>query len=140
MTDTHSPNVVRHLEMIQAVIRRMASNSFAIRRWSISTVAVLVGAGIATNEWAVAFGAALPSILYWLLDAYYLRQERWFIALYDKVRMDPNEVEPFSMETRWSPKRGASFKAAFASSTERLSHLPLLIVAVVAGLVLLLGE
>lgn len=140
MPDKHSPNVVRHLEMIQDVIRRMASNSFAIRRWSISTIAALVGAAVATDEPVLAFGATLPGILYWGLDTYYLNRERWFRALYDKVRTSPDKVKPFSMKTRWPPKEQASYQATFLSGTELLSHLPLLIVTIVAGVVLVLCE
>lgn len=136
MSDTHSPNVVRHLELIQDVIRRMAGNSFAVRRWSVATTAALVGAAIVTEEAMIAFTAAVPAILYWHLDAYYLHQERWFRALYDKVRTEPNDVEPFSMATLWSPEKGGSLWATFWSLTEWLSHAPLLIVAIVTGLAL----
>lgn len=140
MTDKHSPNVVRHLEMIQDVILRMASNSFAIKRWSISTTAALVGAATVTGQPPIAFGACAPAMLYWILDAYYLSQERWFRALYDQVRLEPDAVEPFSMETSWTPASGESFIVAFVSKTEWLSHAPLVVVAAAVGIVLVLGE
>ena len=140
MTNTHSGNAVRHLEMIQDVIRRMASDSFAIRRWSISTTAALVGAAIATGEPAIAFVAWVSILTYWVLDTYYLREERWLRTLYDKVRREPADVEPFSMETLWPPTTGASFKATLVSRTELLSHAPLLIVSAAVGLFLMLCE
>lgn len=138
MTESHSPNVVRHLEMIQDVVRRMTDNSFAIRRWSIGAAGALIGAAFVTDESAIAFVGSAMATAFWVLDAYYLRQERWFRALYDKVRAEPSAVEPFSMETRWSPARGASLRSTFLSPTECVSHLPLVIATVAAGLVLTL--
>ncbi len=37
--------------------------------------------------------------MFWGLDAYYLRQERLFRKLYDKVRRDPDPEDPFTMNT-----------------------------------------
>ena len=138
MTEPHSPTVVRHLEMIQDVVRRMADNSFAIRRWSIGAAGALIGAAFVTDEAAIAFVGAAMATAFWALDAYYLRQERWFRALYDKLRAESDAVEPFSMETRWPSACGASFRATFLSPTEWLSHLPFALAAVTAGLVLAL--
>ena len=136
MTEQHSPNIVRHLEMIQTVIHRMADNSFAIRRWSIGTAGALIGVAVATDEPVIAFVGAAMATAYWALDAYYLRQERWFRALYNKVRSEPGAVELFTMATRWPPAHGASFWATFLSRTEWLAHLPLALAAVAAGLAL----
>lgn len=138
MTEPHSPNVVRHLEMVQDVARRMADNSFAIRRWSIGAAGALVGTAVVTDEPAIAFVGSAVAAVYWVLDAYYLRQERWFRALYDKVRAEPDAVEQFAMETRWPPAHGASFRAALLSRTEWMAHLPIVLATVAAGLVLAL--
>ena len=138
MTEPHSPNVVRHLEMIQDVVRRMTDNSFAIRRWSIGAAGALIGTAFVTDEPVIAFVGSTVATAFWVLDAYYLRQERWFRALYDKVRAEPNAVEPFSMKTCWPPARGASLWATFFSPTQWVSHSPLVMATVVAGLVLAL--
>ncbi len=138
MTEPHSPNVVRHLEMIQDVVRRIADSSFAIRRWSIGAAGALVGTAVVTDEPTIAFVGSAMATAFWVLDAYYLRQERWFRALYDKVRAEPDAVEPFAMETRWPPARGASLRATFFSPTQWVSHFPLVVATVAAGLVLAL--
>ena len=138
MSEAHSANVVRHLEMIQDVIRRLADNSFTVRRWSIGAAGALIGAAVVSDEPVIAFVGAAMATVFWVLDAYYLRQERWFRALYDKVRAEPDAVEPFAMATRWPPERGSSFRSTFFSLTEWLSHLPLVLAAVAVGLVLTL--
>lgn len=45
--------------------------------------------------------ALLPSLTFWALDAYYLRQERLYRALYDHVRKGaPDSEDRFSLDAR----------------------------------------
>ena len=77
---------VKHLEIIQSVIARMAANSFLCKGWSLTLVAGLFA--IAAKECNASFAilAFFPGFSFWGLDAYYLRQERSFRRLYDAVR------------------------------------------------------
>lgn len=77
-------NSVLHKELdhIQEVIKRMASNSFLIKGWAITlVVATLIVKGTETHL-IISF---LPTIAFWYLDAYYLRQERLYRQLYSWV-------------------------------------------------------
>lgn len=88
---------IKHLEMIQAVINRMASNSFALKGWAVSLVAgIFVLAGKNTDKlyFLVAY---VPIIVFWWLDAYYLLQERLYRSLYDRVRNNDENNIDFSM-------------------------------------------
>lgn len=91
-------NKIRHLEMIQGVINRMASNSFALKGWAVTLVAgIFVLAGKDTNKmyFLVAY---IPVVVFWWLDAYYLLQERLYRSLYEKVRnTDENRID-FSLK------------------------------------------
>jgi len=91
----------KHLELIQQVVDRMGRNSFQLKGWAITLVAALfvLATSAAGTPWSAAV-AFLPALVFWGLDAYYLRQERLFRALYDEVRSHPENVEPFSMDTR----------------------------------------
>ena len=43
----------------------------------------------------------LPWLIFWGLDAYYLRQERMYRALYDHVRLsDPDPRDRFTLDAR----------------------------------------
>lgn len=55
--------------------------------------------GIAANNlsWKIATTGMIPIVGFWLLDSYYLRQERMFRKLYDDVRRPNIIVEPFAM-------------------------------------------
>jgi hypothetical protein len=82
------PEQIKHLELIQAVVSRMASNSFLLKGWSVTLSAALVGlaAGKDANlKFAVL--AVFAPLLFWGLDEYYLRQERLFRKLYDHIRV-----------------------------------------------------
>ena len=51
-----------------------------------------------TNEIFVCL-AYFPTFMFWALDAYFLRQERLFRKLYDRVRSEGEQVD-FSMNTQ----------------------------------------
>ena len=89
---------LKHLELIQNVISRMAGNLFYLKGWTITLVTALFA--LATTKGAnplypiIAF---LPVCVFWILDGYFLSLERSFRALYDEVRKrDPTDID-FSM-------------------------------------------
>ncbi len=88
---------IRHLEMIQSIVTRMATNSFLAKGWAL-TVAVAVY-GFATshlNPWICLTGL-LSSVGFWWLDAYYLRAERSFRCLYSDASTPDTSVKLFSL-------------------------------------------
>lgn len=95
---------MKHMEMIQAIITRMASNSFALKGWAVTLVAALFAlASKDANQdyYQIAF---IPVLVFWGLDAYYLWQERLFRALYNKVRkMDDANID-FNMAPPMPPR------------------------------------
>ena len=88
-------NKRKHLEFIQKVIDRMAKNSFFLRGWTITLVVALFAFSVKDTNLIVYF----PVIIFWILDGYFLSQERLFRALYDHVRKIDEEKIDFSMDT-----------------------------------------
>lgn len=89
---------VRHLELVQSVVARMAANSFLLKGWSITLAAGLFALAAKDSKPQFLMIAYLPTLAFWALDAYYLRQERLFRCLYNAVRRgEPGEA--FSLET-----------------------------------------
>ena len=78
---------IKHLEMIQGVVNRLAGNSFAIKGWSITLVSALTAIGVDKSDGRFALAALLPAVIFWILDGYFLWQERLFRKLYDAVRL-----------------------------------------------------
>ena len=90
---------LKHLEFIQGVIDRLAGNSFRLKGWSV----VLVSALLVFLAWRgrveFAYIGFVPVLVFWGLDGYFLRQERLFRDLYDRVRtLDEADID-FSMGT-----------------------------------------
>lgn len=89
---------MKHLEMIQGVINRMASNSFMLKGWAVTLVAgvfALVGNDAEKIYYIIAY---IPIIVFWGLDSFYLLQERLYRGLYEKVRILDNSDIDFSMK------------------------------------------
>ena len=85
-------NKIKHLEFIQATITRMNQNSFQIKGWMITIVSALL-ALYASSETAIYISiAVVPVVIFWMLDAYYLQQERKFRGVYnDVVGLSPDD-------------------------------------------------
>ena len=88
-----------HLEMIQAVINRMSVNSFLLKGWSVVLVSALFALAAGDSEALFVCLAYFPAVAFWILDGYFLSQERLFRRLYDRVRTMPEEDVDFSMDT-----------------------------------------
>ena len=90
---------IAHLQMIQAVITRMAGNSFMVKGWTVTLVTALFALAAADANRFFVYVAYLPAVMFWALDAYFLRQERLFRKLYDHVREAKDGTVEFSMNT-----------------------------------------
>ena len=88
---------IEHLRMIQNVISRMASNSFIVKGWAITTVSALYAFAYLNHEIIVLIFGVLFICVFWYHDAFYLLQERRYCELYDKVRGQSEEVIDFNM-------------------------------------------
>ncbi len=88
-----------HLEMIQGVVNRLSNNSFLLKGWSVVLVSGLFALAAKDTKPLFVYIAYFPCIVFWLLDGYFLWQERLFRALYDKVRGLPPEKIDYSMDT-----------------------------------------
>ena len=88
-----------HLQMIQAIVNRMSVNSFLLKGWSVVLVSALFALAAGGSQKLFVYLAYFPAIAFWMLDGYYLWQEKLFRKLYDRVRsLDEHDVD-FSMDT-----------------------------------------
>lgn len=117
---------IKHLELIQAIISRMANNSFLLKGWAITLfVAIFALAWDQESVWHFCL-TYIPILSFWFLDAYYLQQERLYRQLYDEVRLLDSESIDFSMKPP-SSKVKDYFKVLF-SGTELLYYAPILVI------------
>ena len=77
---------LKHLELIQGVINRMAHCSFLLKGWSVILLSGLFALAAKETNPLFVYLAYLPVIAFWVLDGYYLYQERLYRKLYGHVR------------------------------------------------------
>lgn len=95
--DAFEANRIKHLEMIQAVIGRLGNDSFLVKGWAVTVAGVFWGFAVNGSDSALAYASLLPTVAFWGLDTYFLRSERLFRVLYERVRADTTTIAPFSM-------------------------------------------
>jgi len=122
---------LKHLEFIQSVISRMSANSFFLKGWGVTLVAALFVLATKDTSRKYVVVAFLPALTFWIVDAYFLSQERLFRALYNKVRAQRNEDINFSMDvTEFHGEENGWLRSLF-TPTLLLFYLPMLIIMVV---------
>ena len=134
---------VKHLELIQGVVNRLANNSFAFKAWAIVLVAAVFAFAADDGDPIFLLVALIPALAFWGLDAYYLRQERLFRALYDAVRKGEagaGEDGPFSMNTTPVGDRVASWWGVVCSQTIAWLYGPIVALIVAAAAIAFWSE
>lgn len=89
---------LKHLEFIQNTITRMANNSFLLKGWAIIVIGALIGLNKDGLDVKVIWIEIFLIVMFWALDAYFLKQERIFRGLYNEIRMKDEADIDFSMK------------------------------------------
>ena len=119
-------NKQKHLEFIQKTINRMAGNLFFLRGWTITLITALFVLFVKDTNPNYIFVVYFPVIIFWILDGYFLSQERLFRDLYNHVRkLDEKEID-FSMNTsEYKKDKKNTWAYAMFSSTLLVFYLSL---------------
>lgn len=132
-------DVRQHLSFIQGVITRMNSNSFSMKGWMVAIVSALaaVYASDATNSCGyIYFVIAIPVVLIFCgLDAYYLKMEKQYRDLYNKVLESPNATD-FDMDASGFKR---TLWQAFKSPSVWILYISVLVLIIVAIVILKLA-
>jgi len=76
----------KEIDLIQACITRMANNSFLLKGWTISLIAVILAlTEKALNPIFLCLILLIPLISFWYLDAFFLRTEKMYREMYKWV-------------------------------------------------------
>ena len=124
---------IRHLEMLQAVINRMASNSFMLKGWAVTLVAGTFALSAKEANVMYFMIAYIPVVLFWFLDSYYLQLERKYRKLYNNISIEKSKETDFKMtilSSKISDK--TCYYQSLFSRTEIWFYLPMaLLIAIV---------
>ena len=110
--------IIKHLEMIQGVINRLGHDSFLIKGWSTAILAagvIFIARDEIENRYLL-FSFFIVVIGFWILDSYFLQQERLFREIYNDIRVQ--EKTDFAMEIKkHEDKSECKWMTCFCSKT-----------------------
>lgn len=120
-------NKHKHLEFIQNIISRMAGNLFFLRGWTITLIGALLALFLKNNSPDYVFYFLIVLILvFWILDGYFLSQERSYRDLYNHVRKLKEEEIDFSMDIgEYQKYKKNTLVSSMFSPTLLIFYLPL---------------
>ncbi|NTS41918.1 hypothetical protein HRG84_13460 [Flavisolibacter sp. BT320] len=124
---------IKYFELLQNIITRMNSNSFMIKGWAITIVSAVLALLASTDNQSFIAITAVPILVFWISDSFYLQTERRFVTLYKKAIVKNSTLEAFSMDIKADAiknQQGNSYFESFFSRTILSFYLSLLIVAV----------
>jgi hypothetical protein len=77
----------KEIDLIQGCINRLSQNSFLLKGWYVSIIVVLlaVSSQVAIGNALLVVICVLATLLFWILDGYYLRLEKLYRELYKWV-------------------------------------------------------
>jgi diadenosine tetraphosphate (Ap4A) HIT family hydrolase len=86
----------QHLSFIQAVVTRMSQASSSAKTWLLPIVTLTYGYAVTQQQFWVAVMGLIAVTIFGILDANYLKQERAFRKLYDRVASG-GDIPTFSL-------------------------------------------
>ena len=124
----------KELEIVEDIINRMANNSFLIKGWAVTLVIIsFLIDGMRYHH----FLALIPWLVFWYLDASFLRLERCYKELYDwliKNRLTSDE-KLFNMNAKARFKNNVGGIPQTMVSWSLLSFYGMIFVLIVSVLV-----
>lgn len=100
----------------------MSHNSFLLKGWSVALISALFALAASSSKTYFIYLAYFPLIAFWVLDGYFLWQERLFRALYDHVRRMNDEEVDFSMDISVVKDKVKPWSEVILSMTLLLFH------------------
>lgn len=120
---------IKHLEFIQGIVTRMAHSSFWVKGWCVTLVSAFLALYAETGKERMLVCTIIPILIFWGLDAYFLKQERIFRELYDSARKGELELfvltPPIESKALRSNKKTIFFNSFF-SQTLLMLYVPLI--------------
>ena len=135
----------KHLEFLQNNIARMNQCSFQMKGWMITVVTALlalfaasINADTGNGNTAYIYIAIVPTMIFWVLDSYYLQQERKFCGIYNDLIGITSiiEIQEFEMPLRKYIGPNYCLLRILFSKTEWPLYLLTLIGLLLAGVLL----
>ena len=129
----------QHLEFIQNTINRLSTNSMQLKAITITLAAGLLAVYVSNTKDFLLYIALAQIVFFWMLDGYYLQQERKFRGIYNDVCgvTNINSVQDYDMPTKLYKKGKYRFFSSVFSLSKILffGSIVLIMIALILGLV-----
>src|SRR6266851_4222500 len=79
---------VKQLEIVQGIIARLANYGATLKNYCVTLVTAIAGASVTLQRPGIALLSLLPLILFLSFDAQFLRNERRYRELFNKLRQE----------------------------------------------------
>lgn len=114
------PAYLAHMNLLQAIVNRLATSSASCKTWCIGLVTALLAAAGSSHAPALLHLALVPLVVFAFLDIHYLSQERWFRTQFDACavkgqRNTYGQGDLFAIDSRSSSDAFKGFFKAMAS-------------------------
>lgn len=96
-TPPNSEDKRQHLAFTQAIIARMAQSSGNAKSWLLPVVTATYGYAITKSSSIIALLGIIATLIFGFLDIGYLRTERKYRDLYDRIAAGDPSIPPFSL-------------------------------------------
>lgn len=141
--------LLKEIDLIQSCINRMAQNSFMIKGWTISLIAVVLALlPESFDVTGLCLIGIVATVCFWYLDAFFLRTEKLYRWKYDWVisnRLSCNkyfyDLNPYNKDM-WIPNEDGSTKESptvvkiMFTKTLFPIYLPLIILSIIVLIIL----
>lgn len=133
MNDKKTEIIHKEIDLIQSCINRMAQNSFLLKGWVISILAVVLAIMKDFHDPIyLSLIMLIPLISFWYLDAFFLQTEKIYRKMYEWV-LEKRSQEDFSRLYDLDPKHfkeniDSKWKIMLSPSLRVFYGIPLLIV------------
>jgi len=136
MAEKNMEIIHKEIDLIQNCINRMAQNSFLLKGWTVSLVAVVIALAKDFNFMYLCLLLLLPVICFWYLDAFFLRTEKLYRKMYEWVIKNRNTTDDYLYDLnphRFKKEVPCEFCTMFSKTLRVFYGIPA--IALIAGFI-----
>lgn len=127
----------KEIDLIQSCINRMANNSFLLKGWGVSIIAVIVALSPEEiNKLVVMLTLIMVTISFWYLDAFFIRIEKLYRKMYewilDKRRHGQREYQYDLNPHRFDKEVESIWKIMFSTTLKWFYGIIMLLIILIA--------
>ncbi len=108
-TIKENPAIQNHVNMLQSIINRMASNSANSKTWAITIISAILVLLFDKQKTCLVYIVYIPLLLFYFLDSFYLGLEKHFRGEYENF-VDKIESDKFDFKEVYKINGPKKFK------------------------------